>query len=113
MMAEIDEELTFKKCYFFAARLTDEVKCSHTGVRLPSGYQSSMNRFGNFFPLKLFFTGGRAYNIPEGCHLYPQIPSGTEIVSINGLSTDDIITKLFYFIPSEGNNKTTEYNETE
>mgnify|MGYP006294897755 CR=1 FL=1 len=108
---EINGELTIEKFYLLATQLTDRVKCSHTGIRLPADYQNSIRAYGNFFPLKLFFSKGKAFYVLDDCNLSPSISPGTEIVSINNQPVGKIISRVFNFIPSEGNNTTTKYNE--
>lgn len=111
ILSEINEPLTLEEFYFETTKLTNAVYCSHTGVKLPSNYQNLVNNFGNYFPLRLFFKSGKAFYISglsEGEHL---MSPGNEIISINEKSINEIIKKLFYYIPSEGCNTTTKYNE--
>lgn len=108
---EIDVNLTLEEFYLLTTKLTDAIKCSHTGVRLPNDYQNLINRFGNFFPFKLFFTNDRAFFLQGEFLPDYQISPGDEIISINQIPIVKIINQLFYFIPSEGCNVTTKYNE--
>ena len=111
ILSEINEPLTLEEFYLETAKLTNAVYCSHTGVKLPTTYQNLVNDFGNYFPLRLFFDDDRAFYISgmsEGDHL---LSPGNEIISINDKSINEIIKKLFYYIPSEGCNTTTKYNE--
>lgn len=109
--SEIDEPLSLEEFYWETSKLTNAVYCSHTGVKLPPSYQNLVNDFGNYFPLKLFFSSGRAFyfsGMLEGNH---SLLPGDEIMSINDRSVKEIIKHSFYLIPSEGCNTTTKYNE--
>ena len=111
LKSEIDTPLTLEEFYVLAAKLTDAVNCSHTGVKLPPAYQKLANDFGDYFPLKLFFYSGKAFyisGVPEG---NPVLSPGNEVISINDKSIHEIINQSFYYIPSEACNTTTKYNK--
>jgi hypothetical protein len=108
---EIDTTLTLEEFYVLASKLTDAVHCSHTGIRLPITYQNLSNRFGNYFPFRLFFLNGKAYYLAGSRETDDRILPGQEIISINGVPVDQLIDQAFYFIPSEACNTTTKYNE--
>lgn len=108
---ELNTALTLEEFYFQTAKLTNAVNCSHTGVRLPATYQNLVNEFGNFFPLKLFFSDGKAFYISGASAGDHQLAPGSEIMRINDKPVDEIIQRSFYYIPSEACNLTTKYNE--
>lgn len=108
---QLTDSLTIEDFFVKANALTNAVKCSHTGLRLPPSYTALSDRFANYFPFRLFFENNKAYyasSIPE---LERQLQTGTEITQINNLSIDEIIQKLIVLIPSEGCNTTTQYNQ--
>ncbi|MDH3381988.1 MAG: S41 family peptidase, partial [Flavobacteriaceae bacterium] len=111
LKSEIDTTLTLEEFYVLASKLTDALHCSHTGVKLPSTYQNLANRLGNYFPLRLFFSNGKAFYVTGCVEEDDQILPGQEIISINGVPVNQLIEQAFYFIPSEACNKTTKYNE--
>jgi hypothetical protein len=111
LKSKMDTILTLDDYYLLASELTDLVHCSHTGVRLPDIYQNLAGKFGNYFPFRVFFYEGKAFFISGELEENNQILPGNEIISINNMSMDEIINKLFYFIPSEGYNISTKYNE--
>lgn len=111
LKSEIDTTLTLEEFYVLASKLTDAVHCSHTGLRLPSTYQNLANRLGNYFPLRIFFSNGKAFYLAGCVEADDQILPGQEIISINGVPVDQLIEQAFYFIPSEACNTTTKYNE--
>lgn len=111
ILSDINEPLTLEEFYLQTAKLTHAVNCSHTGVKLPSSYQNLLNSLASYFPLRLFFTNGKAYYIsglPEGDHT---LSPTNEVISINDRPVDEIIKQLFYFIPSEACNETSKYHE--
>jgi hypothetical protein len=111
LKSEIDNTLTLEEFCVLASKLTDAVHCSHTGVRLPSTYQNLANRSGNYFPYRLFFSNGKGYYVAGCKKVEDPILPGQEIMSINDVPIDQIIAQTSYFIPSEGCNTTTKYNE--
>jgi hypothetical protein len=111
LLSEINKPLTLEGFYLLTAKLTDAVHCSHTGGKLPSSYQNLANDFGKYFPLRLFFDRGKAYYLSAGTDFEHPIAPGNEVMSINDRSIKEIIEHLFYYIPSEGCNTTTKYNE--
>jgi hypothetical protein len=108
---EIDTTLTLEEFYVLASKLTNAVHCSHTGIRLPGTYQNLANRLSNYFPFRLYFSNDKAYYVAGGRETDDPILPGQEIISINGVPVDQLIDQAFYFIPSEGCNITTKYNE--
>lgn len=111
LKSEIGSTLTLEEFYAQVSKLTDAIHCSHTGVRLPSKYQNLANRLGNYFPYRLYFSNGKAFYIASCTKTEDSILPGQEIISINDVSVDQITAQLFNFIPSEGCNTTTKYNE--
>jgi hypothetical protein len=107
----LKEPLTMEEFYFQTTRLTDAVKCSHTGAKLPSTYRDLIRSHGRHFPLKLFFKNGRAFYVSgasEGSH---SLTPGDEVIGIDGKRMSEIIEDIFCYIPAEGCNETTKYNE--
>lgn len=110
LKVRIDTPRTIEDFYLLATSLTDAIRCSHTGVRLPMNYQKMVNKFGNYFPLKLHFSNGKAFYISGSTEGGDSIKPGQEIFSINDITVDQIIAQTFLFIPAEGYNTTTKYN---
>ena len=111
LQGELSEEVTLEKAYLILSQLTDAVKCSHTGIRLPYSYQDSVNEFGHYFPFRLYFKNDKAFLVSGNFESKDLILPGTEILSINNLAVQEIIEKIFFLIPSEGCNVTTKYHE--
>lgn len=110
LKTQIDTSYTAKEFYMLATAVTDAVHCSHTGVKLPIAYQKSEIEFGNYFPLSLYFSNGKAFYVSGLSTGADSIKPGEEIISINNMAVDKIIAQTFLFIPSEGYNTSTKYN---
>ncbi len=109
LQTEIDDSISLKEFFCITSQLTNAIKCSHTGLKLPQSYQNLLDKYGNFFPFEIFFNNGKAFYISGDCKGNQQILAGNQIISINNQNIQKIIEQLFYFIPSEGCNETTKY----
>lgn len=107
----IVSKLTLEEFYTLIAPVIEQVKCSHTGIRLPNQYKQPVNEYGNYLPLHLTFIDNKAYYLSDLCIVDSKIPTGSEILSINSIDIRNIMEQLFMLIPSEGNNQTTKYAE--
>ena len=111
LRSKVDTTSSLEEFYLITAKLTEAIHCSHTGVRLPKIYGSSINKFGHYFPLKLFFLNDQAFYLTGYQEKDEAILPGDEILSINNLPVQEIIEQIFYIIPSEGYNTSTKYHE--
>jgi hypothetical protein len=91
------------------APLVDMVRCSHTGIRYPSGYTGLLKEQGTYFPFEVSCNQGRIYYLSPAGHSPVEIEPGTEIAAINGLAAADIIDRISAFVPTEGTNASAEY----
>jgi len=111
ILSSLDTDKSLEEFYLQIAPLVASVKCSHTGIRLPSEYQKFIYENGNFLPLDLFIQGKKAYSLsyygPESLGMVP----GIEILCINRRPVSLIIDDLLGMIPAEGNCQTTKYQE--
>ena len=110
LMEKIQTDQTKEDFYLLASRLTDAIHCGHTGVRFGESHRHSVFELGNFFPLQLFFRDGRAYYISGDVFRGRSLPRGCEIISINNLGIEEIISQIMYLIPADGNGYTAKYN---
>ena len=108
---QINSNLTWFEFGLLAARLTSEIHCSHTGIRMPATWRQKVFEKNGVFPIRLFFDGGHAYSTTTVDSKNPSISAGDRIRSINNLSVAGIIDELKVLIPAEGKNKTTLFNE--
>ncbi|MDB4584297.1 S41 family peptidase, partial [Draconibacterium sp.] len=103
----ISSELTIIEFFNLIAPIVENIRCSHTGIRLPEDFQKEIYSNDNFLPLKLIIEGNKAFCLENYENLNPSILPGNEIISINNIPIQTIIQKLYAFIPSEGNNSST------
>ncbi|HAP42893.1 MAG: hypothetical protein A2087_12900 [Spirochaetes bacterium GWD1_61_31] len=86
------------------APIVSRLNCGHTALSLSAAYQERLASVGRYFPLLLRFLGGKAYI--SGNSLYPAIPLGAELLSINDQSMADIVAVLFASMSADGFNQT-------
>jgi hypothetical protein len=108
--AAIGREVSMGELLRSAARLTDAVACSHTGIRLPGQCQVALAESGRAFPAEVFFQDDRAFIIGAPCSSAWIAEPGTEILSVNGRGIPRIRDMLFTFIPAELGNRSTKLN---
>jgi len=109
--SKLNEDMNPEQFYMRIAPLIASVKCSHTGIRLPGAYLNFLYENGLFFPLELFLRDKKAYCLTFCGDPDAGIMPGSEILSINNRSMEELITELLSIIPSEGNNLSTKYQE--
>ena len=83
------------------------INCSHTNIRLPRSENDSVALpFTNLLPVELYVVNGKGY-------IRRQFSGdgfgGAEVLSINGVSLPDILSKLMSGIPSDGYNQAYKY----
>jgi len=109
--SSIDNDMTLIQYFRVIAPVVEAVKCSHTGIRLPSEFRNLLYENVFSFPLELAFQNEKIIIISSFMDGISILTPGNEIVSMNGIEAKDLIDQLKVFIPSEGNNRTTKYNE--
>ncbi|MGG7664342.1 S41 family peptidase [Dyadobacter sp. BHUBP1] len=75
------------------------LECGHTSGSLPGEIMESYAASVPMFPLKVRFTGDRAFVL---CSREENVPAGAEILSIDGKSMQQIHRKLMQYLPSDG-----------
>ena len=89
------------------APIVSALNCGHSWLSPSRAYQAKLSAEGRFFPLPLRFIDGRARVAGNG--LYPAIPIGAELLTLNGRAMDGIITELFGTLSADGTNLTRKY----
>ncbi|MFH2115935.1 MAG: hypothetical protein ABIJ86_15645, partial [Spirochaetota bacterium] len=82
------------------APIVSELNCGHSSIFLSHAYQDRLAVDGRYFPLLLRFFDGKARVTGNG--LYPEIPLGAELLSINGVSMDATVARLFGNLSADG-----------
>jgi hypothetical protein len=99
LMADIDRPLTEGQFFKLLLPVVARVKCAHT-LFYPS---DKMMANGSRFPLDLKFIGEKVY-ILSGISNQNLIPSGSELLSINGRPIQNILGLLLPNLQAQGGN---------
>ncbi len=89
------------------APIVSRLNCGHSSISSSLPYQDKLKTYGRYFPLLLRFLDGKAWISGNGLH--PELPIGGELLSINGLSMDQITETLFASLSADGQNRTRKY----
>ena len=104
-----DRPMTLREFYLEVAPLVEKVYCGHTFFDLPPKLLKSLRKEASVFPIPLSFLDKKAYVD----HANAEVPLGTEITAINGVSMGQILAKLLPYIRSDGYNVTLKYRQME
>ncbi len=102
--ALIEDGMTELEFLRILAPIISELNCGHTSISLSEDYEKQLATEGKYFPLPLRFIQKHAYVVQNG--MAKTIPLGSELVSINGVLTEDIISTLFDRLTADGENET-------
>lgn len=103
---ELLAEPTLTNSYKAISKFAAKVKCSHTFTN-PWNQGSNMEKAAFYQPNKLPFTFkriGKRLFIDKNASENQQLKSGLEILSINGVTVDAILSELAQYVTSDGNN---------
>lgn len=101
----IDHPLTVVEFYNIITLLNSKIKDGHTMFLPGEEATNYLNKNAPFFPFYIFTTGDKLF-VTMNCSADTSIKAGTEIVSINGLGTADIMNQLISRQIRDGNSKT-------
>jgi hypothetical protein len=79
-----------------------KIGCTHTNIYMPKPYYDTLLGRSIFFPVPLLYVDGGLY---VNSDMF-KIPVGAHIISINGNSADDIMTRIENYNVPDGKNKT-------
>ena len=96
-----NENISIQEFYLKTAKLSDGVRCSHTGLRLPAEILAGIK---HVFPLEVFYDNENLYVLESPAE---DIPAGSVIAKINGVPTPEILAQLKLLVPVNGLNTTT------
>jgi hypothetical protein len=100
-MKMINHSISIGEYYLIAVPLVEALHCGHSWLGLPDNYLTATGDTTIFFPLGLDFISNRAYaSIRDGSESV--IPSGAEILSINGIQMEDIIGTIKKYVFADG-----------
>ncbi|MBU0935538.1 MAG: hypothetical protein KKI09_15670, partial [Spirochaetes bacterium] len=90
------------------APIVSVLNCGHSAIFPSHAYQDRLALDGSYFPLLLRFFDGKARIIGNG--LSTDLPLGAELLTINGVSMEDIVARLFGSLSADGRNLTRKYS---
>ena len=103
---ELKNKPTLNNAYGAISKFSAKVKCSHTFTN--PWNQGARMEFANFSqPDKIPFTFnriGKRLFIDKNASDNSQLEKGLEIVSMNGETTQNVLTQLAHYVTSDGNN---------
>ena len=103
-----EESMTIPEYYSSIVDVVSSVGCSHTVIRLPEKIRKEFERAGNYFPAKLYFMDSKAYFI-SSVEQTLEIEAGDEILLMNGVGIDQLLSSVFESISVEGNTLSKKY----
>ncbi len=89
-------QLDFGKCILF---LISSIQDGHTGTDITRLLVSQYSANEKMFPFFLYYIGDKAFIL---CSNIKELPSGTEILSIDGQKMGHIKKELMHYLPSDG-----------
>jgi hypothetical protein len=99
----LEGEVTLREFYNKLCFLTNAIGCAHTAISLPGHIIDTLYNRPLFFPEPMIMIGGRLLvNSDES------LAHGTEILSINGLQTKEILSRLSFYNPVDGRSRETQ-----
>ncbi|MEM8898668.1 MAG: hypothetical protein AAGC85_11215, partial [Bacteroidota bacterium] len=107
--AALDRSMSYPEFYKHLNGALCRINNQQTTVSYPSEYLKQLYKLETFFPLPLRLISQKMYSNDR----LSVIPSGSEILSINGKRFRDIFFDVLKIIPTEGKNKTYAYQELE
>jgi hypothetical protein len=99
LIEQATKPLTEDQFFKLTLPVVAKVKCAHTFF-FPS---PSIMKSGRRFPIDIKFISGNAYLMTDSAE-EQIIPKGSELLSINGRSMNDIVARLFPALQSQGGN---------
>jgi len=97
--------LKINEFYTVISPLIAQIGCGHARISIPADIPLKAND-ATLFPLPLYITGDKAYVSKSNSS---DIPPGSEIVAVNGLKINEIISKLKDCIPADALLESTKY----
>jgi hypothetical protein len=102
----IKDSLTTLEYYRKLKPLFAAIGCVHTGVTLSKNYNDYLNKSATLLPLAVFIDDEQKVYITKNYSTDSSIQLKSEILSINGQSTKEIVHLIYQAIPSDGFNET-------
>lgn len=105
----IDHKMTEREFQYFLSPVISKTHCSHTKILPSKEFSDNIDKHIIAPPFKLYFDSSRAFLLNR-YFSDTSIQIGAEILSINGIPTEQLINNFAARIHNEGNNTTFIYN---
>lgn len=105
--ALITSEMNGLEFFRVVAPVLAKINCGHTYMKFSSALESYANDKGKYLPFDVKVIKDKTYVYKNYSSI--DIPEGSEILTINGTSTQDIIDTFLYSLSSDGQNTTFKY----
>jgi len=100
-LAKIDGDLDFDSFLMLMTEVIARVGCGHSSLWIPGDYWNSSPQ--RMFPLMLHISGGKVY-VSGDYSGRQQVPTGSELISLNGLPMGQVISRLQSLTSADGFN---------
>ena len=87
--------------------IVSELRCGHSHVYTSPEYQAYISENGTYLPFEVRVVESRAYIVKDLSSA--GIPAGSEILSIDGRTSADIISSLLQNLSADGSNESKKY----
>lgn len=105
--ALITSEMNGLEFFRVLAPVIAKIDCGHTYMKLSNSLESYAKEKGKYLPFEVKVIKDKTYIYKNYSSI--DIPEGSEILTINGKETQDIIDVLLYNLSSDGENTTFKY----
>lgn len=106
----ITSDLNIFEFHKIIAPLVTLSREDHTNIFLPEAIEEQVRKQAKFFPAMVAFLGKELYLLKNGSS-NNSLWEGAKIISINGESIEDIVSKLGNLFPSDGYIKLVKYSD--
>lgn len=102
----VTDSLTRIAYYRKIKPLYAQIGCLHTGIALPEAYETAIEKTATLLPLEIFIDQEEKVFITKNHSKNSSVPIKGELLSINEMPMDQILSILIPAIPSDGYNQT-------
>ncbi|WP_299218266.1 S41 family peptidase [uncultured Aquimarina sp.] len=102
----ITDSLTSIAYYRKLKPLFAQIGCLHTSINLSESYNTYLDKTYKLLPINIFIAKDKRIFITENLSNNTKLPIRSELITINGKSSSEILETLLNTIPSDGYNET-------
>lgn len=106
---KINKNISYREFYNILWNVIDYTGSCHNGLSYPDSLDNNLNKQKIFFPIPLKYLENKIYTNLE----YKDIPTGSEITSVNNINTSQLATSIGKYVSTDGFNKTGKYTKIE